>query len=327
MSSILITGGAGFIGFALASRFAGRGDRVTLLDDLSRGRADSEVDSLLRSGNVTLIQADITAAGAFGRLPKDFDYVYHLAAIVGVRNVGKHPDRVLYVNAVSTLNVLEFCRSQSSLKRLFFSSTSEVYAGTQRSFGIPVPTPEEVALTIDSVGAERNTYLLSKIYGEAACLMYRKQFRLPVTIGRFHNVYGPRMGFLHVIPEMMVKISQGSKIGVASASHTRAMCYIDDAVELIVRACETDAAEGATLNVGNGREEIAVKDLVATIAAVMGKEISIEVLADTPGSPARRCPDTSRMTALTGFMPQVDLREGISRTYEWYKDRLHNRHE
>ena len=149
-----------------------------------------------------------------------------------------------------------------------------------------------------------------------------RKYGIPVTIGRYHNIYGPRMGYAHVIPETFIKISKSNTIDVPSPTHTRAFCYIDDAVEITIRACENANATNEILNIGNSKEEISIKDLIVKIASIMGKNITIHELPDTPGSPARRCPDTSKMERLTGYSPVIPLGEGIRKTYEWYKDRL-----
>jgi len=149
MKKVLITGGAGFVGYFLAKKLVEDGNtEVTIIDNLQRGRKDEELDALLNDNSVSFINADITDKSVFDNLRKDYDYIYHLAAVIGVRNVQENPDRVLYVNAISNLLLLEFAKECSNLKKIFFSSTSEIYAGTLKHYGIPVPTPEDVNLTL-----------------------------------------------------------------------------------------------------------------------------------------------------------------------------------
>ena len=328
MKKVLITGGAGFVGYFLAKKLVEDGNtEVTIIDNLQRGRKDEDLDALLNDNSVSFINADITDKSVFDNLRKDYDYIYHLAAVIGVRNVQENPDRVLYVNAISNLLLLEFAKECSNLKKVFFSSTSEIYAGTLKHYGIPVPTPEDVNLTLMDVSSERTTYMLSKMYGESICFNYGRKYDIPFTIGRYHNVYGPRMGFMHVVPEMFIKIQNNSEIEVASPTHTRAMCYVDDAVEMTIRACEGDSTNGEIVNIGNQEQEIGIRDLVATIADVLNKQVVLKDGEDTPGSPARRCPDITKIEKLTGYSPRVSLREGIEKTYDWYKSRLDQRYE
>jgi len=328
MSKILITGGAGFVGFSLARRLSDAGDhRLVVLDNLSRGRMDPELRELIGRSNVDFVEGDATDAEVYAALDTDFDYIYHLAAVIGVKNVMERPDRVLYVNAISVLRVLEYARSVPGLKKLLFSSTSEAYAGTQKHFGIDVPTAEDVPLALDDVSSARTTYALSKIFGESACFTWANRYGVPVTIVRYHNVYGPRMGFAHVIPETFVKVTENPRVDVPSPGHTRAFCYIDDALEYTVRACESSETAGEILNVGNATEEVRIVDLVSLIADVVGRQVDINEQPDTPGSPPRRCPATAKIVSLTGYEPQYDLRSGVERTWDWYRERLTERFE
>jgi UDP-glucose 4-epimerase len=330
MPNILITGGAGFIGQAISRALSDNPNNfITLVDNFARGRVDADLQAVLDRPNVTFLEGDVTDAAFFASLPDNFEYIYHLAAVIGVRNVMEKPDKVLYVNAISTLLLFEYAKRLPNLKRVLFSSTSEIYAGTLKHFGITVPTPETEPLTLDDITSPRTTYMLSKMYGESICFNYGKLYNIPFTVVRFHNVYGPRMGFLHVVPEMFIKIrdNDGGTIDVASPTHTRAFCYIDDAVKSTILVTGHAQTQGEIINIGNAEQEIAIRDLVKTIAKVMGKNISLNELPDTPGSPARRCPDTSKIKALTGFAPTVALEDGITRMYAWYADKLDSRHE
>ena len=208
-----------------------------------------------------------------------------------------------------------------------FSSTSEIYAGTLKHFGIDIPTNEQVRLTLDDIKSPRTTYMLSKMYGESIMFNYGNKYNIPFTIVRYHNIYGPRMGYLHVIPEMLVKISSQKKVQVASPEHTRSMCFVDDAVEMTIRACENKITNKEILNVGNQDEEISIINLTKTIAQILKKKIDIQRLPDTVGSPSRRCPDISKIVSMTGYSPKVNIYDGIKKTYDWYKDKLHKRYE
>ena len=328
MHRILITGGAGFIGYFLTKRLSeDKNNDITVMDNLSRGRIDLDLQKLLDKENVVFIQGDLTDPQLLLQLDGEYEYIYHLSSVIGVKNVLQKADRVLYVNALSTLNVFEYAKNLKNVKKVFFSSTSEVYAGTMKHFAVDVPTNENVQLTIEDITADRTTYALSKMYGESAAFVYGRKYAIPVTIGRYHNVYGPRMGFAHVIPEAFVKISKSKVIDVSSPNHTRAFCFIDDAVEFTIRACENTNTTSQILHIGDSEEEISIKDLVIKIANILGKKITVNELPDTPGSPARRCPDTSKIERLTGYKSTVSLEKGICKTYGWYKDKLDNQYE
>ncbi|MDP8230761.1 MAG: GDP-mannose 4,6-dehydratase [Candidatus Gorgyraea atricola] len=323
MNKILITGGAGFIGYFLAKRLSEDSNNyITILDNLSRGKMDLDMERLVEKENVEFIQADLTDQKMFLNLSNNYNYIYHFAAIIGVKNVLKDPDKVLRVNAVSTLNVFEYAKKIKDIKRVFFSSTSEIYAGTLKRFTISIPTGEDVPLAIEDISAYRTTYALSKMYGESIALVYAKKYGIAVTIGRFHNVYGPRMGFDHVIPETFIKINKSNKVDVPSQNHTRAFCFIHDAIEATIKACTSENTKNEILHIGNPKEEISIKELVLKIAHIMDKKITINELLDTPGSPVRRCPDTSKVERLTGYSPVILLEKGILDTYKWYKEHL-----
>ena len=323
MSKILITGGAGFLGYFLAKSLSeDKSNRITIIDNLSRGRMDEEMNRLLDKKNVIMVNGDLTDINQVRSLDKDYEYIFHLAAVIGVRNVMNEPDKVLRINAISTLNLFEYAKELKHIKRVLFSSTSEVYSGTHKHFGIKIPTDESVPLAINDVSLPRTTYALSKIYGESAAFAYGEKYGIPFTIVRYHNVYGPRMGFDHVIPETFVKIKTDSSIDVPSPGHTRAFCYVDDAVEFTTRAVLIENGQGQVLHIGDPREEIKIKELVIKIAGIMGKVVSIKELPDTVGSPSRRCPDISKAIMIAGYNPQVSLEDGLRKTYEWYKNKI-----
>ncbi len=200
--NVLITGGAGFIGGHLARCLLEKDVRVHLLDNFSRAVEDPFLDELKVHRNATLIERDLLAPGAVDDLGSSYTHVVHFAAIVGVANVMKQPYRVLRDNMALTFSALDLAKKQRPLERFVFASTSEVVAGTLESFGIPIPTPEDTPLTITDPAAPRSTYLLSKVCGEALC----HHSGLPFTALRPHNIYGPRMGMSHVIPEQLGKV-------------------------------------------------------------------------------------------------------------------------
>ena len=324
---ILITGGAGFIGYFLIKELLKKNNKIVVVDNMFRGRIDDEFQKILSHKNITFHQGDLTDKLFFNSLDNDFDYIYHLAAIIGVKNVVENPDKVLHDNALITLNLIEFSKNIKSLKKILFSSTSEIYAGTLKNYGIDVPTNEEVKLTLDDITSPRTTYMLSKMYGESIFFNYGGKYNIPFTIVRYHNVYGPRMGFIHVIPEMIFKISNQKVVEVASPEHTRSMCFIDDAVEMTIRACEKKITNKQILNIGNQSQEISIINLVKMIAKIINKDIKVKPVSDTTGSPARRCPDISKIIKMISYTPKISLDIGIKKTYDWYKYKLSNRHE
>jgi len=320
---ILVTGGAGFVGYHLAHRLAADGDdSVTLLDNFSRGRRDEELEALAGTPNVDLVTGDLCDAATWTSIGGEYDEVFHLAAVIGVKNVIDRPDEVIRTNALSTLYLLEWL-TEGGGKKVLFSSTSETYAWTQHFHELPIPTPESSPLALTDLADPRSSYAGSKIFGELAVTQYCLAHRKPFVIVRYHNVYGPRMGSEHVIPELFERARSGEDpLTVYSVDHRRAFCYVSDAVEATVAAMREPAAEGLTINVGNDREEISIGELAERLLEYANVEVAI-----SPGEAAndpvkRRCPDLSRARTLLGYEPRVTLAEGLEQTLAWYADRL-----
>src|SRR5438034_7442770 len=320
MARILILGGAGFVGYHLARRLGEEPkNRITLVDDLSRGRTDAELAALLARPSVELVKADLTDPGALAGLPREWEQVFMLAAVVGVRHVTGDPARVVRVNTLATLNVLEWSTPTAGV--LFFSSTSETYAGGVGRGTVPVPTPEAVPLTVDDIESPRAAYAATKILGEAAVIHYARARGVPFVIGRLHNVYGPRMGADHVIPELCLRaLAKEDPFRVYGLEQRRAFCHVSDALDAIQRLMAAAVtAEGVVVNVGNDREETTVAALLELVLNAAGFKPQLDPRPAPPGSVARRRPDISRLRSLTGFEPRVSLAEGVRETLEWYR--------
>jgi nucleoside-diphosphate-sugar epimerase len=326
MKRLLITGAAGFVGCHLARRLSDdQENHLLLVDDFSRGKRDEDLEIVLGRSNVSILAANLTDPGVFEQIGKGFDEVYHLAAIIGVKNVLTRPYEVVHSNALTTLHLLDWFR-QGGGKKLLFSSTSEVYAWTQQFYALPIPTPEQVPLSLTELANARSAYAGSKIFGELAithgCAASGKSF----VIVRYHNVYGPRMGFDHVIPELFQRALQGQNpLIVYSANHTRAFCYISDAVDATIRAMRSQKADGATINIGNDREEVSMRELAGRVLRQARLEGGIEERHDVGDPIARRCPDITTAGRLLSFRPQVGLDEGLEKTFAWYRSRVEPR--
>lgn len=308
----LILGGAGFIGVHLARRLCAAGDEVTIVDDFSRGRDDPELAAL----GARVLHADLTVRASYETLPRGWDHVYMLAAVVGVRNVEKDPARVIRINTLALMNLVDWLRPQT---RLFFASTSEIYAGGVGRELVPVPTPETVPVLIEDVAAPRSAYAISKLLGEAAVIHTARAKGIPYVIGRFHNVYGSRMGADHVIPELLLRaMRREDPFRVYGMDQSRAFCHVDDATEAMYRLMTTDAAMGEIVNIGND-SSTNIGDLGKLVLRVTDFHAALEAKPAPPGSVARRCPDLTKLRALTGYEPTVSLEEGVRRTFEWYR--------
>jgi nucleoside-diphosphate-sugar epimerase len=320
---ILITGGAGFVGYHLAKALSDdEADEVTLLDNLSRGAQDLELDALTKRPNVRLSIGDLRDVEVWERLERGYDEVYHLAAVIGVRKVIERPAEVIRTNALSTLHLLDWF-VEGGGRKVLFSSTSEAYAWTQHFHELPVPTPEDSPVSLTDLADPRSSYAGSKIFGELAVTQYGRAHEKPFVIVRYHNVYGPRMGNEHVIPELFQRARSGQDpLTVYSVDHRRAFCYISDAVAATVAAMRTPGAEGCTINVGNDREEITIAELAEQLLKSANIEATISPQQAASDPVKRRSPDLSRARTLLGYEPRVMLSEGLEKTLAWYADRL-----
>lgn len=314
---VLITGGAGFVGTHLAQSLLDDGASVTIVDNFQRGVKDDTFAEVARRS--AIVDADLLSPNFADSVDTDHDCVIHLAAIIGVRHVLERPYSVLADNAVMTMNVIDAARRQRALRHAIFSSTSEIYAGSLVHVpSMQIPTPESTPIALTDLAAPRTSYMLSKAYGEALF----NHSGLPATSVRLHNIYGPRMGMSHVIPELLHKAhvaNDGDSLVVASLHHRRTFCYVSDAVAMFRGIMASPNTVGKTLNIGNSTPEVEIGELAQTITRVVGRNLTITAAPETPGSPARRCPDVTLLTALTGVQGQVSLEDGVRHTYQWYR--------
>lgn len=314
----LITGGAGFIGYHLTKELLENGYEIVIADNFSRGVEDRFLKELKETGKIRLISADLMEKENVLSLGDDYDYIWHLAAIIGVQNVLRQPYNVLKKNVELTSNLIELGHMQKHLKRFIFASTSEIYAGTLQFYGMQIPTPEDTPLTITPLEHPRTSYMLSKIYGEALVIASG----LPYSIQRPHNYYGPRMGMSHVIPELLKKAyyaEDGTSLDVYSVDHRRTFCYVSEAVKMMRLLAESPEAENQAFNVGNQFPEVTIREVAETVIKVVGKKLTVNPLPATPGSPERRCPSMEKTADAIGFSGSIMLEEGIQKTFDWYK--------
>lgn len=314
-NDVLITGGAGFIGYHLSRDLVADGHEVTICDDLSRGEMDGELETLLDRPNVTFVRCDLTDSAAVNELGS-YDHVYHLAAAQGTKNFYDNPKSVIRTNILSMINVLDWFVDSDSGK-LMFSSSSETYAGTINEFEKPIPTPEDVLLSIEDVFNPRWSYGGSKLTGELLLTAYGHSHDLDYLIVRYHNIYGPRMGEDHVVPEFILRAADSvSPFPVYGGDPTRAFCYIDDAVRASRMLMQSDSSE-EIYHIGNDSEEIQIRDLAEKVLDVVGHSADLDIQSAPEGSVMRRCPDISKLRS-NGYEPTVSLDEGLQRTAEWY---------
>jgi nucleoside-diphosphate-sugar epimerase len=317
MANVVVTGGYGFIGSHLVSKLLSRGDSVTVFD-LAKNTRDSSID-FDEFPNYRFVQGDVTDLAALKEaLTPDVDKVFHLSAVVGIKNYVEDPLRVLDVNVIGTRNVLELSRQHGI--RVLFASTSEVFGKNPNP-----PFAEDDDRVLGSTRTARWSYSTSKAMAEHLVFAMHASFGLPVTIVRYFNVYGPRQNPIFLVSQSIHRILNGAPpLLYDSGKQTRCFTYVDDAVAGTLLAADNDAAIGEVFNIGSMVEttvsevvELAIKlggvDSVTTAEAVDTKAHYGSRYEDIP----RRIPDSTKAQRELGWQLQVDVQDGIRRTIEW----------
>ncbi len=309
----LITGGAGFIGSHLAEHLLARGDKVTVLDDLSTGSVKN-IRHLKGHERFQCFFDDLQNRHLLAELVDDSDVVFHLAAAVGVRLIVESPVRTIETNVNGTQLVLA---AASKKKKLVFSaSTSEVYGKSEK-----VPFREDADLVLGPTTKGRWSYAASKALDEYLALAYWKEKRLPVVIARLFNTVGPRQTGRYgmVLPNFVRQALEGVPITVfGDGRQSRCFCDVSDAVEAIIRLVSTDRTVGEVVNVGTD-QEISIEELAQLVRRRTRSSSPITHIpydkAYEPGfeDMPRRVPSLEKLEGLTGFRPRVPLPEIIDR--------------
>lgn len=322
---ILITGGAGFIGYHLANHLLRKYPkaRLVLVDNLLRGTTDKDLKRLIQHPRVKFLILDLTDPDAYGKLGGGYAHVYHLAAINGTKNFYQSPHETLRINTLSLIYMLEWFRRMNKNGKLCFTSSNEAYAGALAAFGkLPVPTPENVPLIIEDPYNPRWSYAASKLVGELFVIHYAAMYKLRALIVRPHNFYGPRGGYDHVIPEFCDRIFRRvSPFPIFGANDTRTFCYIEDAVRamtLLMASKKTDGRPIQTVHIGD-RRELSMASLARLMFDILEWHPRKTVIKKSPeGSVRRRLADIHKLQRLVSWAPAMSLEEGLRKTYGWY---------
>lgn len=312
---ILITGGAGFIGTSLAKLLVDNNE-VILFDNLTNdalqhtGLADHE--------NVTFITGDILDKDAVRAAAQGANVIVHMAAIAGVDSVLRSPVRTMRVNLIGTSNVVDVAAENlDTLERFVDFSTSEV-------FGRHAYKVEETHETSGgSVGEARWTYAVSKLAGEYYAHAYYDEMKLPASVVRPFNIYGPNQVGVGAIHHFVTRALRGEDLiihddGVA----IRAWCYIDDIVSALIRILDNDKAVGEAFNIGNPRSVCTTYDLAQRINRLAGDRSKMVFKPIEYSDVEIRIPDVTKSRELLDWEPRVDLDEGLERTMAWYKAQM-----
>lgn len=308
---VLISGAAGFIGSHLVDRYLSDGHSVTGIDNFLTG-STANLSFSKQSSRFTFIEADVCALDSKQYNGEKPDLVLHFASPASPVDYGAHPLATLRVNSRGTEAMAAVAMEHNA---------AFLYASTSETYGDPHEHPQRETYwgNVNSVG-ERSCYDESKRYGEAWVSTLVRQNALNGRIIRIFNTYGPRMkpDDGRVVPNFICQALAGEALTIyGDGSQTRSFCFVDDLVEGIVRCAASERTRGLVVNLGNP-DEHSILEFAEIVCRIANVPLKVTPRPLPPDDPARRCPDIGRAASLLEWAPQVDLEDGLRRTYEYF---------
>lgn len=306
MLNILITGGSGFIGLNIAKSLNFNRNRIFIID--KNFPNDKLFKRFCSNKNIKLIKKDLNSSLNFFK-NANFDLVFHLAASVGVSEIKNAPYSSFKNNISSTLNLVNTLKRTSFKGRLIFFSTSEVYQDKKINL-------ESHNFKINNKTSNRDSYYLSKLFCEKLIILSKIDY----LILRPHNIYGPRMGNKHVIPNLCKKINKkGKYLEVYSPNHKRCFCFINDAIDQIKFLSLKKRLKAKIYNIGNPSEKIDMFNLASKILNIYNEKKKIKRLKNEEGSPSIRVPSIKNLKNEGWNKKFISLKEGLKLTIDYYE--------
>ena len=310
--TILVTGGAGFIGSHLVERLLTEGHRVICLDNFDPfydpALKHRNLAQALRDSRFRLVAGDLRDEGLIEKLFQEekIEFVAHLAARAGVRPSVQDPALYADVNICGTIRLLEACR-KNGVRRFVFASSSSVYGNNSR-----VPFSEE-----DPVNSPISPYAATKKAGELLGHTYHHLYGLDVACLRYFTVYGPRQRPEMAIHHFARSIHEGRKISIfGDGNSLRDYTYIDDAIEGTLGALSREHGY-EIYNIGES-QTIRLSELIQALEGRIGKKALVEHLPEQPGDVKHTYADIRKAREHLGYSPKTDIREGLARFVRWY---------
>jgi NAD dependent epimerase/dehydratase len=314
--AVLITGAGGFIGSHLTERLAREGAQVRALVRYTSRRDEGFLSTLpddVRS-QIRVVHGDVRDIKTVREAMQGVQFVFHLAALVGIPYSYLHPQEVIETNVIGTANVLLSARDNGNLQRVLLTSTSEVYGTAQY-----VPIDEVHPLQPQS------PYSATKIAADALGISFQRSFETPVVLVRPFNAYGPRQSMRAVIPTIIVQAITRDQVMLGALHPTRDFTYVTDTADGFVRAATASEAVGQAINIGSG-QEISIGDLARLIVKLVGRDVPVvqdpQRLRPTSSEVEQLCASNALAQEILGWRPQVSLEEGLQRTIDWIRDSL-----
>ncbi|MBU0628889.1 MAG: SDR family NAD(P)-dependent oxidoreductase [Nanoarchaeota archaeon] len=312
---VLVTGAGGFIGSHLAERLVAEGANVhAFVRYNSKGKAGF-IDSFPNKtkSKIDIMFGDVLELETIRKALKNIDCVFHLAASISVAYSFKNPEEVIAVNSKGTLNVLTAAKD-SNVKRIITTSSSEVY-GT----ALTVPINEDHPLQGQS------PYAASKIAGDKYAESFYKSYKLPITVVRPFNTYGPRQSARAIIPTIIMQALTKDKIRLGSLTPRRDFTFVTDTADGFIKTAESDKDYGGVINLSN-KDDISIGELAEKIIKIIGKKIDIECSEERvrpeKAEVQRLLGDNSKAKKIIGWSPKVSLDEGLKATIKWISENI-----
>jgi NAD dependent epimerase/dehydratase len=315
METALITGADGFIGSHLTEMLVARGYQVKALSQYNSFNNWGWLEDVNCKDQIEILTGDIRDPHYCKHITKDVDVIFHLAALIAIPYSYIAPDSYVDTNIKGTLNICQAAKENGNI-RVIHTSTSEVYGTAQY-----VPIDEKHPLQPQS------PYSATKIAADAMAMSFYNTFELPVTIARPFNTYGPRQSARAVIPTIITQIANRVKeIKLGDLTPTRDFNYVEDTCRGFIALAEENKTIGETVNIGSNFE-ISISDTLNMIKEIMQSDVEFitdkQRIRPEKSEVFRLWCDNAKIEKLTGFKPQVDIRQGLQKTIEWITEPKH----
>ena len=325
IKNVLVTGADGFIGSHLTEILVSKGHKVKALSQYNSFNNWGWLEDVNCKDKIEILTGDIRDPHYCKFITKDVDIIFHLAALIAIPYSYIAPDSYVDTNIKGTLNICQAAKENGNI-RVIHTSTSEVYGTAQY-----VPIDENHPMQPQS------PYSATKIAADAMAMSFYNAFNLPVTIARPFNTYGPRQSARAVIPTIITQIYNGEKeIKLGDVTPTRDFNYVDDTCHGFIALAECDESIGQTVNIGSNFE-ISIGDTLNLIKELIDSDVKFitdkQRIRPEKSEVFRLWCDNSKIKKLTGFKPQVDIKEGLQKTIDWitqpnnlkkYKSEIYN---
>ena len=312
--SVLITGGAGFLGSWMCEYMLDNNAKVFCLDDLSTGLIDN-IKGIKNRKNFIFLKKDVTKNF---KINEKIDYIFHMASRPGPEDYIQYPLKTLDANSIGTNKVLELARKNDSI--LLFASTSEVYGDAKI-----IPTSENYWGYVNPIGV-RSCYDEGKRFSEALLMAYYRQYGLDTKIVRIFNTYGPRIrsdgSYGRALSRFVHQALQNKDITIyGDGLQTRSFCYVTDTVNAIFKCALNKKTTATPINIGNPNE-ITIKKLAALIIKKTNSKSKMIFLKRPEDDPQRRCPNINKAKKILNWKPEIILDDGLDKIISWMRQRI-----